>query len=123
MVMIMGITLIPLTSLSISNIRNSGRQAEWTRGVMYAEECIEYVWSFYGNSATVGRGYQGIIDGNMNFSEGLPANLESGYSRSYAVSATQTLDGVDYINVTVTVTCPTAGSIQMTALLTDLTSS
>ena len=123
MVMILGITLIPLTSLSISNLRNTGRQIEITRGTMYAEECIEYVWSFYGDSQTAGRGYQGIIDGNMSFATGLPDNLESGYSRSYSVSATQTEHGIDYINVTVSVTCPNAGSIELTARLTDLSTS
>jgi type II secretory pathway pseudopilin PulG len=123
MVMILGITLIPLTSLSINNIRNTGRQIEMTRGIMYAEECIEYVWSFYGDTQTAGRGYQGILDGNMSFAAGLPSNLEAGYSRSYSVSSTQTLDGVDYIDVTVTVNCPTAGIIQMTARLTDLSTS
>ncbi|NQT26114.1 type II secretion system protein [candidate division KSB1 bacterium] len=121
MVMILGVTLIPLTSLSISNIRTSGKQIELTRGVMYTEEAIEYVWSFYGNT-NLNKGFNGIIDGYLDFAgSGLNDDLETGYSRTYSVSATQTLDGVDFIDVTVTVNCPNAGTIQMTARLTDLT--
>lgn len=121
MVMILGITLIPLTSLSINNIRTSGHQIELTRGVMYAEEGMEQVWAFYGDSrAGVNKGYQGIIDGYLSDSfADLNSNLETGYSRTFTVSSVQTLDDVDYINVTVRVVCPTAGTIEMTAMLTD----
>lgn len=118
MVAILGITLIPLTSLSISSIRNTGRQIERTRAIMYAEEGVEYVWSFYANTNT-GAGYQGILDGNLSFS-GLNSDLESGFSRTYAVSAEQTLHGIDFVNLTVTVGCPTAGDVDMTIMLTEI---
>lgn len=122
MVMILGITLIPLTSLSLSNIRTSGTQIEQTRGIMYAEEGMEHVWAFYGDSRTgVNKGYQGVIDGYLLDSFGdLNTNLESGFSRTFSVSAVLTQEDVDYINVTVSVSCPTAGTIQMTAMLTDM---
>lgn len=115
MVVILGITLVPLTSLSISNIRNSARQIEQISGYMIAEAAIEYVWAFYGSD-----GFEAIEDGDLDLS-GVPC--ETGYSIGCSVSETLTMDDVDYLKVTVTVSCPSAGDIELEALITDLAGS
>lgn len=98
-VLITAIAAIPLTRLSVANQQSGGRYGMSTRAVFYAEEVMEQVVSDYA-AKDDGRGYDWI---RSNWAGRTPSGPPDGLSGTVTVSSQDSLNGVAYVAVQVTV--------------------
>ena len=111
---IIGIAAIPLSRLSVRNMVFSGRYATMTKAISYAQERLEQVIADYAASSA-GRGYDWVRS-NWAGSSDTPL---TGFTRSVSISSQQTLNGVTYVVVTVSVSAPDINNVVLTTWLVD----
>ncbi len=98
-IVVIGISILPLSRLSNANMKNGGKYATLTRATYYAQEVMEQVIADYA-AVDAGRGYSWV---RTNWSNHVPANPPSGLSGLVTVSAEDSLNGVVYTEIGVTV--------------------
>ena len=111
---IIGIAAVPLSRLSMRNMVFGGRYALMTKAISYAQERLEQVVADYA-ARDAGRGYDWVRS-NWAGNSDTPA---TGFSRSVSVSGEQTLNGVTYVVVTVTVGTADIDNVVLTTWLVD----
>ena len=97
-IVIIGIAVVPLSQLSIVNQTTSGKYGSSTRAIFYAEEIMEQLISDYA-AVDAGRGYDWV---SINWPGSTPSP-PSGLSGNVTISAEDTLNGVPYVTVQITV--------------------
>ena len=97
-IVIIGIASVPLTRLSMLNQTTQGKIGTATRAIFYAEEVMEQIVSDY-MAEDGGRGFDWVL----NNWPGSTPNPPSGLSGSVSISAVDTLNGVPYVTVNVTI--------------------
>ena len=111
---ILGIAVIPLSRLSVQNLRSGGQTATMSKAIAYAQERMEQIVADYA-AKDGGRGYDWVRSYWAGFSDA-PA---TGFSRSVSISGEQTLQGVDYVSVQVSVTGPEINDVVLTTWLVE----
>jgi len=111
---ILSIAVVPLSRLSLTNLKSSGRYATMNKAIYYAQEAIEQVVADYA-AEDDGRGYEWVRT-NWSGSTDVPA---TGFSRSVGVSAENTLNGVEYVVVQVNVGGTDIEDVVLTTWLVD----
>ena len=111
---ILGITIIPLSRLSIGNLRIGGQYSMMTRAVYYAQERMEQIIADYA-AVDGGRGYDWV---RANWA-GDSDNPESGFSRSVSISSENTLNGVTYVTVQVVISNTEIENVVLSTWIVD----
>ena len=114
MLVILGIVLVPLSRLTVKNLTFGGEYVTMTKAIYYAQECMEEVIADYAAEED-GRGYDWVV-ANWSGSTDVPV---SGLSRSVAISAADTLNGVTYVVVQVTVSGADIPNVTLTTWLVE----
>ena len=96
---ILGIALVPLTRVSITNLTNGGRFAMETQALVYAQGVMENIIADY-MALNEGRGYSWVV---ANWSGASTPNPPTGLTGTVAISAEDSLDEVPYVVVQTTV--------------------
>lgn len=115
---IVGITVVPLSRLSVKNLVSGGRYAIMTRAIFYAEGVMEHILADYNSSDTDPGGVGGYDNVCANW-YGPPSDCPSEFSAYVDISAENTLDGVNYVVVTVTVSGPEISDVTLTTWIVD----
>ena len=97
--LVLGIALVPLTRVSITNLTNGGRFAMETKALVYAQGVVETIIADY-MAMDEGRGYDWVI---ANWSGASTPNPPTGLVGSVAISAEDSLNQVPYVVVQTTV--------------------
>jgi Tfp pilus assembly protein PilV len=96
MVVLLGVVVVPLARLSVTNVRSAGKYAVMTKAVYDAQSIMEAVIADYGNSS---RGYSYI---RTNYNNVIKATNSGLFNARVTLSAETVLDGITYTTVTVT---------------------
>ena len=96
---VMGVSVVPLGNLFTRNMVYGGRYATMTRAIHYCQEWMEQIISDYA-AETAGRGYDWVRS-NWDATSDTPA---SGFSRSVSISSELESNDVGHVVVQVTVT-------------------
>jgi Tfp pilus assembly protein PilE len=99
-IIILGITVVPLTQVSMGNLKASARAARLTKAVFACQSILDQVIGYYENNgyAAARTRYAGGESGTC-----VPTG-SSGLTYTIAMSAEATVATVTYCDVTVTVT-------------------
>lgn len=97
-ILIIGVAMIPLSRATISNLQMGGKQSLTTQSMFYAKERMEEIVADCA-ADDAGRGYSWTIS-NWDGDSDTPA---AGFTRSVDISSESTIDSVDYVVATVTV--------------------
>jgi len=108
---IVGIALVPLSRLSVSNLKTNARQQLMNRCTLYAEELVEWVVSDYRNANFLGEDV-------ANDWVGYYDNPEGAITRYVSVSGPTTLNSVDYWEIDVSVSAPDMEDVVLTIWIT-----
>jgi len=114
-IVILGIALLPLTRLSVGNVKSGTQYLTATKATCYAEEIMENIIADYkSDDPTVG-GYSNVINnwGGVVTNPAPPA----GMSGRVSISPETTFNGVRYSVVTVTVTANGIQDVNLTTWL------
>ena len=110
---ILGITVGPLSRLAINNQKSGGRFATMNRSVFHAEETMEQIIADY-MATDASRGYDWVI---ANWSGQSTPSPPAGITGSVSISAEDSLNGVKYVVVQTTVGGTDINSITLTTWL------
>jgi Tfp pilus assembly protein PilV len=111
-VLLLGISVLPLSRLAISNL-DSGRTYNLImKGTFYAQEIMERLIADYMANS---RGYNWVIANWPGTVSGSP----EGYTGTVSISAPSTVNGVTYVTVTVTVSANGMPNITLSTLLAN----
>lgn len=110
---ILGISVIPLSRLSVGNLTSEGKYSIMMNAMYHAEEVMERIIADYAATAD-GRGYDWVI---ANWSGSSTPNPPAGLSGIVSISAEDTLNSVAYVVVQTTVS---GASIPDVSLITWL---
>ena len=110
---ILGITVVPLSRLAINNQKSGGRFATMNRAVFHAEETMEQIIADY-MATDASRGYDWVI---ANWSGQSTPSPPVGITGSVSISAEDSLNGVKYVVVQTTVGGTDINSITLTTWL------
>jgi len=97
---LIGVVVLPLSRLSVTNSRSVGRYARMTQAVYDAQNIAEQIWADY-KASGAGRGYTWVRN---NWSNKSGTISYSNNTYSVQISSPQTSNGVTYVVVTVSVT-------------------
>lgn len=100
MIIILGITIVPLSTLSTNNVRFGTKTLLMTEGCLYAQAIMEQLNAEYFSPDTTLGGYDKVVSRWNGVST---PNPPAGYSGTVTISALDSSYGVKYSNVTVTV--------------------
>jgi Tfp pilus assembly protein PilV len=114
-ILILSITVLPLSHLAISNIDSGRTYTLMTRGTFYAQEIMESIMADYIAGADAGRGYNYVIA----TWPGTVSNPPTGYTGTVSISAPTTVNGVTYVTVTVTVSANGMPNIVLSTWLSN----
>lgn len=95
---ILGITMVPLSQLSIGNAKRGGQYALMTKAIFLAQERMEQIIADYA-AGNAGRGYDWVV-ANWAGASDVPT---SGFSRHVMISSQNILNSVTYVEVHVVV--------------------
>jgi len=95
MVVLLGVVVVPLTQLSVTNVRSVGKYAVTTKAIYDAQSIMEAVLADYGNAS---RGYSYI---RTNYNNVVKATNSGLFTARVTLSAETVLDGITYTTVTV----------------------
>ena len=112
---ILGISLLPISRLSISNAYFGGRYVTMMRSVYYAQEVMEHIIADYNSD-------DGTIGGYSNVRTNWPGTVSGspiGLTGSVTISGEQTRSGIKYVTVLVRVSGTDIPDIDLTTLLVD----
>ncbi|OVE79244.1 hypothetical protein BVY01_03035 [bacterium I07] len=110
---ILCLAIVPLSRLTKLSNKTSGMTTDLHQGVTHAEEVIELIISDWG-ATNEGRGYDWVI---TNWSGQPTPNPPSGLSGLVTLSSEIILNGVTYVEVTVTVSGVAQSDIYVKTLL------
>ena len=113
-IVIIGIAAVPLSRLSIVNQTTSGKYGSTTKAIFYAEEVMEQLISDYA-AVDAGRGYDWV---NINWPGSTPIP-PSGLSGNVTISAEDTLNGVPFVIVQLTVSGTDITDVTLETWLVD----
>ena len=114
-IVILGITMLPLSRLAMNNIISTGNHSTMTRAMYYAQEVMEQVIADYA-ATDGGRGYTWVMANWDNQSaSGPPAGLSS----LVTIGTPDTLDGITYAPLNVTVSGSDIENIQLSTWLIE----
>lgn len=114
-IVIMGIAILPLSRLSIGNVDSGSKYLTATKATSYAEEIMENIIADYKSlDPTIG-GYSNVI----NKWQGTVTNPAppTGLSGSVSISPEASLNGVNYVVVTVSVRASGIQNVNLTTWL------
>jgi len=114
-IVIMGIAMLPLSRLAIQNIKTGGQHATITRAMYYAQDVMEQVIADYA-ATDGGRGYSWVL---ANWDNQSPAGPPAGLSGLVTIGAPDTLDGVVYAAVQVTVSGTDISDVQLATWIVE----
>ncbi len=97
-ILIIGIAMVPLSRVTVANLKRGGDQSLITQSMFYAEERMEEIIADCA-ADDAGRGYAWTVS-NWDGNSDSPA---TGFTRTVDISAESTADSVDYVELTVTV--------------------
>ena len=97
---ILGISVIPLSRLAIGNMTSGGKNTMVSRAIFYAEELMEQVIADYA-AVNAGRGYDWVV---ANWAGQSGTNPPTGLSGLVTISPEDTLNGVAYVVVQTSIT-------------------
>ena len=112
---ILGIAVIPLSRLAVKNVNSGGKYATMSRAMFHAEEVMEMVIADYA-AEDGSRGYDWVL---TNWSGQSSPSPPPGLTGSVSISAENTVKGVTYVEVLVTVTGSDIPDVTLTTLLVD----
>jgi hypothetical protein len=114
-VVLIGITILPLSRLSMSNLKSGGDYVDMAQAIFYSEEIMEQIISDYA-AVEAGKGYTWVID---NWGSGSPSTEEApeGLTGYVYISPEDTLNGVPYVKVQTTISGSSISSFSMTTWL------
>jgi Tfp pilus assembly protein PilV len=115
MVLILGIAIVPLTRLTISNLDAGRTYNLMTQGTFYASEIMEDIIADYMAGASGVRGYDWV---RTNWPGGV-SNPPQGFTGTVSISDEITANGVTYVTVTVTVSVSDIPDIVYSTWLVD----
>jgi len=110
---ILGITVVPLSRLAVNNQKSGGRFATMNRALFHAEEAMEQIVADY-MATDASRGYDWVI---ANWSGQSTPEPPAGITGSVSISAEDSLNGVKYVVVQTTVGGTDINSITLTTWL------
>ncbi|HEX9934195.1 MAG TPA: hypothetical protein VGB38_03275 [bacterium] len=96
-IVVVGIALPPLTRVATKNMKYMGDFAKYSQSLSLAESIVEEVLADYGAPS---RGYTYVRNNYSGYGSSV---LPSGFEKDVTVSSENTLDGVNYVQVTVKV--------------------
>lgn len=111
---ILGIAVIPLSRLSINNLKIGGQYSHMTRAIFYAQERMEQIIADYA-AVDGGRGYDWVRT-NWTGDSDTP---ESGFTRSVTISGESVLNGVTYVVVQVVVSTSDIDDLVLSTWIVD----
>ena len=114
LLVILAIALVPLTRLATSNLKFGAQYSMMTRAMGYAQEAMEEIIADY-RAESAGRGYDWV---RSNW-DGATASPATGYTRSVDISSEMTLNGVTYVNVTVSVSHADISNVTLETILVE----
>lgn len=100
MIIILGITVVPLSTLSTNNVKFGTKTLLMTEGCLYAQSVMEQIYADYFSPDTSIGGYDKIVS---RWGGATTPDPPTGYSGLVTISAPDSSYGVTYSNVTVTV--------------------
>ncbi len=107
---VLGVAIIPLTQLSISNSRFGGEYMMQTQALMHAQQLMEQI---VGDRAS--RGYDTAVAHWASYSDTPSAN----YSRTVSISEETELNSVTYRTAEVSVTGPSGTTVSLVTWLVE----
>lgn len=99
LLLILAISVIPLSRLVMKNLNSGGRFSTMSRAILHAEESMEQIIADYAAN-TAGMGYDWVIS---NWTGRSTPNPPAGLTGNVTISAEDTLKGVPYVVVKTTV--------------------
>lgn len=115
---VVGITVVPLSRLSVKNLVSGGRYAIMTRAIFYAEGVMEHILADY-NSPDTDPGDVGGYDNVQTNWYGPAPDCPAEFSGYVDISVENTLNGVNYVVVTVTVSGAEISDVTLTTWIVD----
>lgn len=112
---ILGIAVGPLSSLSVKNLESNAKYVQMTKALIYAQQRMEEIIADYA-AVDEGRGYDWVRT-NWNGDSDIPI---SGLSRSVSISGEQSLNGSNYVVVQVTVGSTEIDNVVLTTWLVGM---
>lgn len=113
-VVILGIVGLPLVVMFVNASSRSGEGYLISTATFLAQEKMEQIMA---DRFSPGRGFDYIV--SSNYSVENPVTGYGGFSRSVAIAADSTYDGVSYRTVTVTVANSAISDLSVTTWVTD----
>jgi type II secretory pathway pseudopilin PulG len=110
---ILGITVVPLGRLATRNLSSGGDYSIMTRALYHAQERMEEIVADYSSPS---RGYTWVI---TNWS-GVSDTPDAGLTRTVSISGVASLNGVSYVELQVRVTGSRTSPVILTIWLVDL---
>jgi Tfp pilus assembly protein PilV len=101
MIIIMGITIIPLSTLATNNIKYGTKTLLMTNGCLYAQEIMETIIAEYGSQISSVGGFTNVMS---KWSGTTTPDPPVGYSGIVQFTSLDSVSSVVYSNVTVTIT-------------------
>ena len=112
---ILGVSLIPISRLSIQNSFFGGRYITMTRGLYFAQEVMENIIADYNST-------DGTIGGYSNVRTNWPGTVTgapSGLTGSVSISGQYALNGINCVTVQVTVSAADIPNIDLSTMLVE----
>ncbi len=117
-IVIIGISVVPISRLAVTNLINGGRSAITTRALYFGEEVMERIIADY-NAPHRDPGENG---GYTNVRANWPGSVSgapTGLTGFVTISREHTRNSVKYVEVTVTVSGPDISDVTLTAWLSE----
>jgi len=112
MMVILAIAVVPLSRLSMTNLKSSANSTMLTRAMFYAQEVMEQIVADY-EADDAGRGYDWVRTNWPGSTSYPPAGL----SGSVSISSPGTRNGVEYVVVQVTVSSSEIPNVNLSTWL------
>lgn len=112
---VLGITIVPLGRLAVLNLKSGGQYATMTRAIYHAEELMEQVIADYA-AEEAGRGYDWVV---AHWAGQTSPNPPAGLTGSVSISAEDSLNGVKYVVVQATVSGTDIPDVALTTWLVN----
>ena len=114
-IILVGVALVPLTRLSVSNLESGAQYVGITEAQFYIQEIMEDLIADY-EADDAGRGYDWV---RTNWPGTVSSTSPSGFAGSVSISSEQTLNGVTYCTVTIAVTGASIPNMSLTTWIVD----
>lgn len=112
---ILGVSLVPISQVSIQNAYYGGRFVTMTRALYFAQEIMENVIADYNST-------DGTIGGYTNVRSNWPGTVSgapTGLTGTVSISAEYALSGINCVNVLVRVSGTDIPNVDLTTLLVE----